>query len=338
MIGGGNPVVVQSMVKTDPQDLQQTLGQLRDLKRVGCEVAAVALAHEDICRSIPFLKKEVEMPIVGDVLFNHAIALKAMELGIDGVLINPGVIGNARKVKEVAIAARESRIPVCIAIDIGSLEKRIQKKYQTPNAAAVVESALYHARLLEDAGHAAIGISLKASGTLETVEAYRRISDASDYPLCLHLPEGGPLFSGVIRSSAGLAILLNEGVGDTIRVSLTGNPVQEVAAAFHLLRGLGLRKRGVNIVSCPTCCKCRVDLRGIVAEFEKETSHIDTYLNVAIMGCEANGPGEAREADIGIAFGAQRATLFGKGSVRKTGIRLELAKGVLLEEIANLSR
>ncbi len=337
-IGGNNPIVVQSMLKTDPQNLQQTIGQLRDLKRVGCELVTITLAQEDSCKVIPFLKKEVGMPIIGDIHFNHAIALRAIEQGIDAIRINPGMIGNVRKVKEVATAAREAHTPVRIAIDIGSLEKRIQKKYQTPDSAAVVESALYHVKLFEDAGHTAIKVSLKASGILETVEAYRRFSAASDYPLCLGLPEAGPLFSGLIKSSAGLAILLHEGVGDTIRVPLTGSPVQEVAAAYHLLRGLGLRKRGVNIISCPTCCKCRVNLSEIVEEFERETNHIDTCLNVAVMGCEANGPGEAPDADIGIALGAKGATLFAKGSVKKTGIRMELAKGLLLEEIANLSR
>jgi (E)-4-hydroxy-3-methylbut-2-enyl-diphosphate synthase len=336
-IGGNNPVVVQSMLKTDPQNLQATVSQLRELKRVGCEIVRIALPHEDTCKVIPFLKKEVDMPIIGDVHFNHVIALRAMESGIDGIRINPGTIDNARKMKEVAIAARERRIPVRVGINIGSLEKKILKKYPNPNANAMVESALSCIKLFEDQGHTALKVSLKASDILETLQAYQKFSEVSDYPLHVGITEAGPLFSGVIKSAIGIGILLNEGIGDTIRVSLTGSPVHEVTAAYHILRGLGLRKRGINIISCPTCGRCRTNLREIVEEFEKQTSHIEKYLDVAIMGCEVNGPGEARDADVGVAFGAQRAILFAKGAVRKTGIPTELAKDLLLEEIDKLS-
>jgi (E)-4-hydroxy-3-methylbut-2-enyl-diphosphate synthase len=337
-IGGNNPVVVQSMLKTDLQNLQETLGQLRDLKRVGCELVRIALPHEETCKIIPFLKREVDMPIVGDIHFNHVIALKAMELGIDGIRINPGTINNMKKVKEVANAARERQIPVRIGINIGSLEKRILKKYRKPDANAMVESALSCIKVFEDAGHTAIKVSLKASDILQTVEAYRKFAEVSEYPLHVGVTEAGPLFSGVIKSSMGIGILLYEGIGDTIRVSLTGSPVHEVTAAYHILRGLGLRKRGINIISCPTCGRCRINLREVVEEFERETGHIDAYADVAIMGCEVNGPGEARDADIGIAFGAHKAILFSKGTVKKTGIPKELAKDMLVEEIGNLIR
>lgn len=337
-IGGNNPVVVQSMLKTDPENLQETVNQLRDLKRVGCELARMALPREETCKIIPFLKKEVDIPIIGDVHFNHAIALHAMEMGIDCVRINPGTINNARKVKEVARMAKQANVPIRIGINVGSLEKKILKKYAKPGADAMVESALAAIKLFEDVGHTALKVSLKASDILQTIEAYRKFSELSDYPLHVGVTEAGPVFSGVIKSSIGIGILLNEGIGDTIRVSLTGNPAYEVTAAYHILRGLGLRKKGINIISCPTCGRCRVGLREVVEQFEKEIAHIDTYLDIAIMGCEVNGPGEARDADLGIAFGAQKAILFSKGTIKRTGIPRELAKDILLEEIHNITR
>ncbi len=337
-IGGDNPISVQSMLKTNPQNLQETLTQLRDVKRAGCELIRIALPQEETCKIIPFLKSEVDIPIIGDVHFNHRIALKAIELGIDCVRINPGTINNIKKVKEVASLARESQTPVRIGINIGSLEKRILKKYRKPDANAMVESALDCVKLFEDEGHRSVKVSLKASDTLQTLEAYRKFSALSDCPLHVGITEAGPVFAGSIKSSVGIGILLNEGIGDTIRVSLTGDPVYEVTAGYHILRCLGLRKRGINIISCPTCGRCRTNLREVVEEFEKAITHIDTPLNVAIMGCEVNGPGEARDADLGIAFGAQNAVLFSKGAVKKTGIPRELAKSILVEEIYNLSR
>ena len=336
-IGGDNPITVQSMLKTDPQNLQETLTQLRDVKRAGCELIRIALPQEETCKIISFLKREVDIPIIGDVHFNHRIALKAIESGIDGIRINPGTINNIKKVKEVAALARQRQLPVRIGINIGSLEKRILKKYRKPDANAMVESAVYFVKLFEDEGHEAIKVSLKASDILQTIEAYRKFSTLSDCPLHVGITEAGPVFSGAIKSSVGIGILLHEGIGDTIRVSLTGNPVHEVTAAYHILRCLGLRKRGINIISCPTCGRCRVNLKEVVEEFEKEITHVDTPINVAIMGCEVNGPGEARDADLGIAFGPQNAILFSKGAVKKTGIPREMAKDVLVEEIHNFS-
>ena len=223
-IGGDNPITVQSMLKTDPQNLQETLNQLRDVKRAGCELIRIALPQEDTCKIISFLKREVDIPIIGDVHFNHRIALKAIESGIDCVRINPGTINNIKKVKEVASLARQRQIPVRIGINIGSLEKRILKKYRKPDANAMVESALYCVKLFEDEGHNAIKVSLKASDILQTMEAYRKFSALSDCPLHVGITEAGPVFSGAIKSSVGIGILLNEGIGDTIRVSLTGNP------------------------------------------------------------------------------------------------------------------
>jgi len=335
-IGGGSPIVVQSMLKTNPENFMETLEQTRELKRAGCELVRIALPQEETCKIIPFLRKEVDVPIIGDIHFNHKIALKAMELGIDCIRINPGTINNLRKMREIAAAALETKTPVRLGMNIGSMEKRVLKKYTRPSADAMVESALYHVALFEDVGWTELKVSLKASDIRETIDAYRKFSRRSDYPLHVGITEAGPVFSGAIKSAIGIGILLHEGIGDTIRVSLTGNPVYEVIAAYHILRDLGLRKRGINIISCPTCGRTKVDLAAIVEEFEKEINDFDSYLDVAIMGCEVNGPGEAREADIGLAFGANSAMLFKKGTAIKSGILREMAKNILKEEIFNM--
>ncbi len=335
-VGGNNPIVVQSMLNTDPESFQETLNQARELKKAGCELIRIALPELDTCKIVPFLKNEVDIPIIGDIHFNHKIAIRAMELGIDGIRINPGTINNVRKVREIAGAALNTKTPVRIGINIGSMEKRLLKGQVKPDAKAMVESALYYTKLFEDIGWTELKVSLKASNIHETIEAYKKFSKQSDYPLHVGITEAGPIFSGAIKSAIGIGILLHEGIGDTIRVSLTGNPLYEVIAAYHILRDLGLRKRGVNIISCPTCGRCKTNLAEIVEEFEKDIANIDAYLDVALMGCEVNGPGEAKEADIGIAFGKTKAVLFSKGKIIKTGIPKEMAKGVLREEIYNL--
>jgi (E)-4-hydroxy-3-methylbut-2-enyl-diphosphate synthase len=336
-IGGKSPIIVQSMLKTDPDNIQETLNQARELKKAGCELIRMALPQEDTCKIIPFFKKEIDMPLIGDIHFNHKIALKAMESGIDAIRINPGTINNVRKVKEIAILAKETKTPLRIGLNVGSIEKRILKKHGKPNADAMVESALYYTKLFEDIGWTELKISLKASDIFQTVDAYKKFSKQSDYPLHIGITEAGPVFSGAIKSSIGIGILLYEGIGDTIRVSLTGNPVYEVVAAYHILRSMGLRKRGINIISCPTCGRCKTNMMEIVDDFEKEINHFDGYLNVAIMGCEVNGPGEAKEADIGIAFGTNKAMLFSKGVVIRNNIPKEMAKDLLKEEIYNMT-
>jgi (E)-4-hydroxy-3-methylbut-2-enyl-diphosphate synthase len=260
-----------------------------------------------------------------------------MEAGIDCVRINPGTINNVRKLKEIANVAKQTHTPIRIGINIGSLEKRVLRKYRQPNAQAMVESALYAVKLFEDEGHTELKVSLKASDVFQTIEAYRGFSQVSDYPLHIGVTEAGPIFSGAIKSAIGLGILLNEGIGDTLRVSLTAHPSYEVIAGYHILRSMRLRKKGINIISCPTCGRCKVNLQEIVEEFERDVAHVDQCIDVAIMGCEVNGPGEAKEADLGIAFGKDKALLFIKGDVKKTGIPKELAKDLLIEEIHNLS-
>lgn len=336
-IGGDSPVVVQSMLKTNPENLEETIKQTLELKRAGCELIRIALPHEDTCKVIPFLKKETDVPLIGDIHFNYKIAIKAMESGIDAVRINPGTINNVQKIREIVNVAINTRTPIRVGINVGSLEKRILKKYTHPNADAMVESALYYINMIEDMGWQQLKVSLKASDVYQTISAYEKFSKKSDYPLHIGITEAGPIFSGAIKSSIGIGILLYKGIGDTIRVSLTGNPVYEVIAAYHILRNLGIRKRGVNIISCPTCGRCRTRIVDIVEMFEKEVTYFDKNLNVAIMGCEVNGPGEAKEADIGIAFGHDRATLFSKGKIIKTGIPKEMALDILKEEMYNFA-
>lgn len=335
-IGGGSPIVVQSMLKTNPENLDETIKQTLDLKKAGCELVRIALPYEDTCKIIPFLKKEVDIPLIGDIHFNYKIAIKAMEAGIDAIRINPGTINNIHKVKEIVHVAIQTRTPIRIGINVGSLEKRILKNHQHPNADAMVESALYYIKMIEDMGWQELKVSLKASDVLQTISAYDKFSKKSDYPLHVGITEAGPIFSGSIKSAIGIGILLYKGIGDTIRVSLTGDPVYEVMAGYHILRDLGIRRVGVNIISCPTCGRCRTKLMDIVEELEKEVAYLDVNLNVAIMGCEVNGPGEAKEADIGIAFGQDKAILFAKGKIVKAGIPKEMAQDTLKEEIYNL--
>ena len=335
-VGDDNPIVVQSMVKTNPENFQETLNQARELKKAGCEIIRIALPELETCRIITFLRAESGVPIVGDIHFNHKIALKAMEAGVDGIRIDPGAINNVRKVKEIAAVARETATPVRIGINMGSLEKKPIKPRRKANAGIMVESALYYTKLFEDTGWTQLKVSFKGSDLFQTIDAYKKFSKQSDYPLHVGIAESGPLFSGAIKSSVAIGILLNEGIGDTIRVSLTGSPTHEVAAAYHILRGMGLRKTGINIISCPTCGRCKTNLAEIVGEFEREVAGVGIYLHVALMGCEANGPGEAKEADLGIAFGRSKALLFAKGKVVRTGIPREMAKDVLKEAIFNL--
>lgn len=336
-VGGNSPIIVQSMLKTHPENPQETLDQALALKKAGCELIRLALPQEETCNTIPFLKKEIDTPLIGDIHFNHKIALKAMELGIDAIRINPGTINNTRKVKEIVLLAKETGTPIRIGLNTGSMEKKILKKYSRPCADAMVESALYYIKFFEDLGWRELKVSLKASDVFQTIDAYKKFSEQSDYPLHVGITEAGPIFSGAIKSAIGIGLLLYKGIGDTIRVSLTGNPVYEVRAAYHILRDLGLRNRGINIISCPTCGRCKTsNIFDIVADFEKEVDHFEKNLNVAIMGCEVNGPGEAKEADIGIAFGANKAVLFSKGAIIKTNIPKEMAKNILRDEIYNM--
>ncbi len=317
-IGGGAPVVVQSMTNTDTRDTQATLAQIRALAEAGCELVRVAVLNEDAANSIGELVRESPLPVIADIHFDYRLALIAIEQGIHGLRLNPGNIGERWKVREVVRAVKERQIPIRIGVNAGSLEKDLLERYGEPTAEGMVESALRHISLLEDEGYDKIKVSLKSSQVPLMLEAYRSISERVDYPLHVGVTEAGTVRSGVIKSAVGIGTLLAEGIGDTIRVSLTGDPVKEIPVALEVLRVLGLRQRGVDLISCPTCGRTQVDLALLAEQVEDKLSQLPTLekpLKVAVMGCAVNGPGEAREADFGIAGGKGMGLLFRKGEI-----------------------
>src|SRR5512146_3199303 len=316
-IGGGAPVAVQSMCNTDTRDAEATLSQIRLLEAVGCEIVRLAVPDEDAAQSLGRIRKGTAIPLVADIHFDFRLALEALKQGVDGLRINPGNIGGKEKVAEVVRACRDKGIPIRIGVNAGSLEKHLLEKSGHPTPEAIVESAFGHIRILEDLNFTDLKVSLKASDVMTTVEAYRLFSEKSDYPLHIGISEAGTLFSGTIKSSVGLGILLSEGIGDTMRVSLTADPVEEVRAAYEILKSLKIRQRGVNIISCPTCGRTEINIIGLAETVEKRLAHITEPLTVAVMGCVVNGPGEAREADIGIAGGKGTGLLFKKGKIVK---------------------
>lgn len=331
-VGGGNPVAVQSMTKTDTADVKSTVGQIKSLESSGCEIIRLAVPDRDAAKVLGIIKKSIAIPLIADIHFDWRLALDAIRQGVDGLRINPGNIGAKWKVKEVIAAAQDKGIPIRIGVNAGSLEKELLRKYGHPTPEALVESAARHIRILEEFRFSDIKVSLKASDVLKTVEAYRLFSERYDYPLHVGISEAGPPSVGIIKSSVGLGILLSEGIGDTIRVSLTADPREEVRVAYAILGSLGLRQRGVNIISCPTCGRCKIDLRNLVARVEERVKHIETPVTIAVMGCVVNGPGEAREADFGMAGGKGRGILFKKGEIIKR-VKEEELLDAFLEEI-----
>ncbi len=334
-IGGGAPIAVQSMTKTDTRDVSSTVSQIKRLERAGCEVVRVAVLDTDAAIAIGHIKKKIKIPIIADVHFDYRLALKAIGSGADGLRINPGNIGGRLKVNEIVTASRDRGIPIRIGVNAGSLERDLLEKYKHPTPEALVESAERHIRILEDLDFTAIKVSLKASDVLKTVETYRLFSERFRYPLHIGISEAGPSFSGTIKSAVGLGILLSEGIGDTIRVSLTADPVEEVRVAYEILKSLHLRQAGPEIISCPTCGRCQIDIRGIVRRVEAGIKDINKDIKVAVMGCVVNGPGEAREADIGIAGGKGVGILFKQGKVVKKLKERELLD-TLMREIKKL--
>jgi (E)-4-hydroxy-3-methylbut-2-enyl-diphosphate synthase len=331
-IGGGNPIVVQSMTKTDTADIKSTLKQIRSLETSGCEIIRLAVPDMNAAKALGKIKKSIGIPLIADIHFNWRLALESIDQGVDGLRINPGNIGARWKVKEIISAAIERGIPIRIGVNAGSLEKELLQKYGHPTALALVESAGRHIQILEELNFTNIKVSLKASDVIKTVEAYRLFSERYNYPLHIGISEAGPPSTGIIKSSVGLGILLSEGIGDTIRVSLTAEPEEEVRVAYAILGSLGLRRRGVNIISCPTCGRCKIDMRDLVRKVETMAKDIDKPVTIAVMGCVVNGPGEAREADFGIAGGKGRGILFKKGEIVKK-VKEEDLLDVLLEEM-----
>lgn len=334
-IGGGAPVSVQSMTKTDTRDVASTVSQIKRLQTAGCEIVRVAVLNAEAADAVTSIRKKIKIPLIADIHFDHRLALKAVANGADGLRINPGNIGSRLKVKEVVSAAKDNGVPIRIGVNAGSLEKDLLRKYKHPTARALVTSAGRHIKILEDLKFRDIKVSLKASDVPRTIEAYRLFSEKFRYPLHIGISEAGPAFSGTIKSAVGLGILLAEGIGDTMRVSLTADPVEEVKVAFEILKSLHLREVGPELISCPTCGRCQVNIRGIVDKVESELARLKKPLKVAVMGCVVNGPGEAREADIGIAGGKGMGILFKHGKVVKTLKERELFS-TLMREIKRL--
>ena len=330
-IGGGAPCSVQSMCSTDTRDVEATLAQIDRLVAAGCEIVRCAVPDMAAAEALGRIKARSGIPVIADIHFDYRLALKVLDGGIDVLRLNPGNIGDTWKVAEVVRAAESRRVPIRIGVNAGSLEKDLLEKYGHPTAEAMVESAMGHVRILEDLGYDQIKISLKASDVLKTVAAYRLLAAAVDYPLHIGITEAGTIFSGTIKSSVGLGILLAEGIGDTLRVSLTGDPVDEVRVGYEILKCLGVREHGINLVSCPTCGRCQIDLIGVAEEVERRLRHVEAPLTVAVMGCVVNGPGEAREADMGIAGGKGEGLLFRHGEVIRKVPENELADALVAE-------
>lgn len=333
-IGDGSPIAVQSMTKTDTRDVKSTVRQIKSLEDEGCEIIRIAVPDMVAAKAIGGIKRSVKIPVIADIHFDWRLALEVIRQGVDGLRINPGNIGARWKIKEVVEAAGSKGIPVRIGVNAGSLGKKLLDKYGHPTPEALVESAAGHIEILEGLGFRNIKVSLKASNVPTTVDAYRLFSRKFRYPLHIGISEAGPSFTGIIKSSVGLGILLSEGIGDTVRVSLSADPREEVRVAYEILKSLGLREKGVNLISCPTCGRCGIDIRGLASEVETRLKNIEKPVTVAVMGCAVNGPGEAREADIGIAGGKGFGLLFKKGKVVKKVKEDELLD-VLLKEIGN---
>jgi (E)-4-hydroxy-3-methylbut-2-enyl-diphosphate synthase len=333
-VGGGAPISVQSMTNTSTHDIDNTLSQALELNRAGCDIIRLAIYDMACMDTIKVIKKETDIPLVADIHFDYRLALAAIEAGIDKLRINPGNIGSRIGVEKLVSAAKERKIPIRIGVNSGSLKEDMVQKYgHTPRAMA--ESSLEHVKILEDMGFHDIVLSLKASDVPKTIESYRYISERVNYPLHLGVTEAGIAYSGIIKSSVGIGCLLAEGIGDTIRVSLTDMPVEEVKVGIEILKSLGLRQEGIEIISCPTCGRCNIDLIPLTKRLQDALSDIKIPIKLAVMGCVVNGPGEAKEADIGIAGGKGQVALFKKGSIIGTYPE-ERAFEVIISEIQEM--
>lgn len=315
VIGGGNPVLIQSMCNTHTEDIDATTAQILELEAAGCDIIRVAAPNMEAARAIKTIKSHIHIPIVADIHFDYRLAIEAIESGADKIRINPGNIGSSDRVRAVVDAARDHGIPIRVGVNSGSLEKDILEKYGRVTAEGLVESALNNVRQIEDLGYDNIVISIKSSDVMMCIKAHELITKQTDHPLHVGITEAGTVKVGTIKSSVGLGIILHEGIGDTIRVSLTGAPVEEIVTAKHILKTLGLRSGGVDVVSCPTCGRTQIDLIRLADQVEAMVSGYDKDIKVAVMGCVVNGPGEAREADIGIAGGVGEGLLIKKGQI-----------------------
>lgn len=334
-IGGDSPISVQSMTNTDTRDVKATVNQIKRLEEAGCDIIRVAVPDSEAAAAVGEIKKAAGIPLVADIHFDYRLALDCMKNGVDKIRLNPGNIGGQDKVRAVAAMAKERLIPIRIGVNSGSVEKNIIEKYGGVTPEGMVESALSHAAMLEAEDFFDIAISIKASSVPMTISAYRLLSQRTSYSLHVGVTEAGTVYKGTIKSSVGIGCLLAEGIGDTIRVSLTGDPVEEVKAGKQILKSLGILREGIEVVSCPTCGRTRIDLIGIANKLEPVLDKLDKNIKVAIMGCAVNGPGEAKDADIGIAGGNNEVLLFRKGQIIRK-IPQEQAVEELIKEIEEL--
>ena len=338
-VGGGAPISVQSMTKTDTRDVQATVEQIWALEAAGCEIVRIAVPDAEAAAAVPKIRAQIRIPLVVDIHFDYRLALSCLEAGVDCLRINPGNIGPTWRVQEVTKAAADRRVPIRIGVNAGSLEKHLLQRFGAPTPEALVESALFHIRILEELHYPEMKISLKSSDPRTMIEAYRLLAEKVPYPFHLGVTEAGTAFTGAIKSAVGIGTLLAEGIGDTIRVSLTEDSTEEVRAGFEILKALGLRSRGLNIIACPSCGRVEIDLVGLTKEVERRLQGLGIRrpLTVAVMGCAVNGPGEARGADIGIAGGNGVGLLIKQGQIVRKVKESELAD-VLVEEVRQLAR
>ncbi len=334
IIGGGNPILIQSMTNTRTEDIKDTIAQIHRLEQAGCDIIRCTVPTMEAAKAVAKIKKEIKIPLVADIHFDYKMAIAAIENGADKIRINPGNIGNQDRVQAVVSAAKERNIPIRIGVNSGSLEKNLIEKYHGVTAEGIVESALDKVKMVEDLGYDHLVVSIKSSDVMMCVKAHELLAQQTLYPLHVGITEAGTVTSGNIKSALGLGIILNQGIGDTIRVSLTGDPVEEIKSAKLILRTLGLRKGGIEVVSCPTCGRTRIDLISLATKVEDMVQDIPLDIKVAVMGCVVNGPGEAREADIGIAGGDGEGLLIKHGEIIKKVPEQELLN-VLREELLN---
>ncbi len=336
-IGGDAPIAVQSMTNTDTRDVTSTVAQIHALEDAGCEIIRVAVLDLEAATALESIRSKITIPLIADIHFDSRLAVASMEHGAQGIRINPGNIGGRDKLKKVVDAAKTYHVPIRVGVNSGSVEKEILKKHGHPTPAALVESALRNVALLEELGFYEIKISIKSSDVLTTIDAYRQLSQATDYPLHLGVTEAGGLIGGTVKSSVALGMLLYEGIGDTFRISLTRDPVEEIRVCYELLRSLRIRERGPELISCPTCGRCQINLFDLAEKVEAHIQTMETPLKVAVMGCVVNGPGEAKEADIGLAGGNGVGIIFKKGQLYKKVPEAELFE-VFIKELDAMSK
>ena len=334
VIGGGNPILIQSMTNTKTEDVEATVRQIHQLEAAGCEIIRCTVPTMEAARALFEIKRQISVPLVADIHFDHKMAIAAIENGADKIRINPGNIGGKDKLAAVVAAAKERNIPIRVGVNSGSLEKELVEKYHGVTAQGIVESALNKVHMIEELGYENMVISIKSSDVLMCVRAHEILAEKTDYPLHVGITEAGTIISGNIKSSIGLALILNQGIGDTIRVSLTGDPVEEIKSAKLILRTLGLRKGGIEVISCPTCGRTKIDLISLANQVETMAAKYPLDIKVAVMGCAVNGPGEAKEADIGIAGGIGEGLLIKKGEIIKK-IPEDQLLAVLEDELKN---